>query len=334
MELKKGTLSDDINRWIQHFVNQKVALGLAKSSLNNYTYVLNSFTEFSLEIEEDIDIYDLNSTVISHFLIWKDINNRKNKPLSQSSKNLHISVIKDLFLFISQENDEQIDLTKNVKRIKQKKTQKVAKFYTTDEIEKIVYHLDDLFEKKSKIGFTLIRNILMLKIFLLSGIRANEMQKLTLDDIKVEDDMYTLKIEGKGNKERILFIKMSNIEKEFRLYKRERANLGLVWPTDSVENKDYIAITSKGNQMDRSQITKSLNNLLKKILGIGYKRVGLHGLRRSYANYLSRISKKEGVEIAIQDIQHLLGHNNIQTTILYLNHNESNKKNISSKISF
>ena len=76
------------------------------------------------------------------------------------------------------------------------------------------------------------------------------------------------------------------------------------------DNKDIIAITSSKKQMDRFQLFKMVKSIYK---SAGIKQTGLHILRHTFAKGL--IENK----ISLPTVQKLLGHNDIKTTMIYVN---------------
>lgn len=130
-----------------------------------------------------------------------------------------------------------------------------------------------------------------------SGIRSNELRLLKIVD--VDSDSMRLRIEqGKGRKDRYT-----------------------VFPTEVLEElrQYYLAARPKvylfnGQQKGQPLAKRSLQHALDKALrrsGIA-KNATMHTLRHSFAVH----AIEEGMDILT--LQHLLGHANLQTTLLYL----------------
>ena len=136
---------------------------------------------------------------------------------------------------------------------------------------------------------------------LFGGLRASEVLSLTLDNFKCvagSEEFYFLSFTGKGDKERFTYIKRDLIEFELN-------NIN-----QYISNKDYIASTSSKKQMDRFQLFKMVRSMYK---SAGIKQTGLHILRHTFAKSL--IENKT----SLPTVQKLLGHNDIKTTMVYIN---------------
>jgi integrase/recombinase XerD len=145
----------------------------------------------------------------------------------------------------------------------------------------------------------------MIKILLYGGLRASELLGLKFDDVEYlqKHEVYKIKVLGKGNKERYTYIDSYKIQKEiiFLLSKK----------------KDYVAETKPGKVMDRKNLWSMVLSFYQKS-GVDKKR-GVHILRHTFAQSLV-----EG-NVNLSTIQDLLGHANIQTTMIYARTNEKNK---------
>lgn len=331
MKLQLGLLSDDLSRWKRAFIEEKKALGRAKSTIEQYSRVIDSFIEYSLEREEELDISSINHELISFFLLWKE-KEVKSEKIELSSRNLYITVLKNFYLYITQHNDELIDFTKNLDRLKLKKERKEKRFYITEEISRINLYLDK--ELDNKLSFSKARNILILKLFILGGLRVMEIQALRLSDIEIEEDrdnesnsVCKILINGKGNKQRVIYISYEKLYYSIKAYKKElekakEINIDIDISKEYIE--DRVAISSKLKPMHRSQIDSGIKNLLKKA---SPKVLNLHALRRSFANMVNRLENS-----TLKDVQELLGHEDINTTSIYLNSGDSDKKEIARRV--
>lgn len=136
------------------------------------------------------------------------------------------------------------------------------------------------------------RNWLIFCILFLTGIRVNEI--LQFNKHKINNNM--IKIVGKGKKTRIIYLT------DYLL------KLINSFPYDN------IAINISNNQ---KLCLKQINIIIKKI-GLVYfhKEITPHSLRRSYATNLL----KNNVNLEI--VRKALGHNNINTTAMYLQYND------------
>lgn len=151
------------------------------------------------------------------------------------------------------------------------------------------------------------RNILMLKLLMYLGIRVSELIYLKNDDITIENDNVKFNIIGKGNKQRILYVKYSHIKTDMDRYEKVRVN--------SEEN--FYFTTPKGKQVNDRYINTLISNTIK-LSGIEVsKKSSPHMLRHSLASYLKHTLKMDNVSIS-----KWLGHEDIRTTMIYLHFTE------------
>lgn len=125
-----------------------------------------------------------------------------------------------------------------------------------------------------------------------AGLRVSEVVSLRLDDMSLENQQ--LRVRGKGNKGRIVFInqKVVNAVGE---YLRVR---------DSASQCPYVFLSRRGGRLDRSQV----NRILSKVSDT----IHPHMLRHFYC---SQTQKKAGFTLA--ETANQAGHASTQTTLRY-----------------
>ena len=149
-----------------------------------------------------------------------------------------------------------------------------------------------------------MRDCLILETMFATGMRVQELCDLTAKCIDFSSG--TIRIIGKGSKERKAYIVEPAILMLYQDYAARRALLGL--------NDPHIFITRRGCKMS----TQCVRLLLEKytcMAGIP-KHVTPHMIRHTFATLLL----EEGTDIKF--IQELLGHSSITTTQIYLHINE------------
>ena len=136
------------------------------------------------------------------------------------------------------------------------------------------------------------RNWLIFSFIFLTGIRVSELLEFNKNKIYEKNK---LKIRGKGNKVRVIFI-TNYLEKLLDDWKQNK-----------------IAINNK----NKSLSTKAISEIIKNVSEIYFnKKLTPHGLRRSCATNL--LKNKANIEI----VRKTLGHTNINTTARYLHFND------------
>ena len=299
MKLEKyENIGKNIDFWLKNYLNDKKAKNYSKHTIIGYKKVITTFKEFCILENEEIEIgfLDMNRYFFNSFIAYL-----KDKNLSDKSIEFYINVVKNFFRFISEENSQNIDIVSPLKKVHIKVIQKEANHYTKDEIEKIEIYLKNLIDK-SKI-YSKIRNGVAILFLIYTGIRAGELLKLKKEDVFLDENMYKIKVLGKGNKERIVYIEKHLIEKEYN----KLLEFGF-------------------NNFDIAYLTLyQYNERLCKKLNIPNK--GLHSYRHSLA-----IKAVEN-DINLETIKEWMGHSSIMiTSKYYAKANEKAKKGMAEKL--
>ena len=147
--------------------------------------------------------------------------------------------------------------------------------------------------------FNSFRNRTMIKLFLASGLRLSEMINLRWKDINLMTGQLKV-VEGKGAKDRILWISDGIIE-ELRTWKEKQSGkFGIC---------EYVFTTSNKNKLNDRNVRRMVAEYSKKA-GIT-KNVSPHTFRHTFASDLLRATKN------IRLVQKALGHEDLSTTMIY-----------------
>jgi site-specific recombinase XerD len=202
----------------------------------------------------------------------------KCRGLKASTINLNISAISFFY-----QNIVRSPFTET-HRLRLKTGKSLPKVYNEDDIGKII----------SVVKNTKHKVVLMFAYG--CGLRLNEIRNIQICDIDLVKS--TIRIRGKGNKERIVMIDNSIKPYIVSLLKENSS------PEQWLFTSEYT-----GNQLSRRTIQKIHENSCEKS---GVKRVGgIHSLRHSFATHLL----EQGTDLRY--IQVLLGHESSKTTELY-----------------
>lgn len=138
----------------------------------------------------------------------------------------------------------------------------------------------------------------ILELLYASGLRVSELCDLSLYDI----DEHTVRVKGKGGKERLVPIGTPAL-KALDTY--------LSGPRDlfKSETETHLFLSAKGRSIDRIYVWRLIKKLAR-LAGIT-KNISPHTLRHSFATHLL----ERGADLRV--IQDFLGHSNIQTTDRY-----------------
>jgi integrase/recombinase XerC len=148
-------------------------------------------------------------------------------------------------------------------------------------------------------GPIVARDKAILELLYSSGLRLKELTGLDLGDVDMADA--TVRVTGKGNKERILPIGSKALD-ALRKWRRERAQLAAV-------EEQALFVSTKGTRLKARSVQSRVDYWAKK-QGIDTK-VYPHLFRHSFATHMLESSHD------LRGVQELLGHANISTTQVY-----------------
>lgn len=173
----------------------------------------------------------------------------------------------------------------NIKPIKY--TESLKKVYTELDIEKIRCSCKNVKERA------------IVELFLSSGIRVSEMEQMNISDVDFKNNVVHVK-HGKGDKERITY--MSPV-----------ASYYINKYLDTRDDNDAELFKSINGRLKSEGIRWILHSIGDRS---GVENVHPHRFRRTFATNLNTRG------MAVQNIQYLLGHSNVDTTMLYININD------------
>ena len=140
---------------------------------------------------------------------------------------------------------------------------------------------------------------LVVELILTTGIRIGEACAITLDDLDVENQ--TVRIVGKGSRERQVFLIDARLQQLVRRYLRARQKL--------LPSTERLLITAQGKPASTDYVRRQLHQL-SQAAGIR-NNITPHMLRHTAATQLLEC----GVDMRF--VQRLLGHSSIATTEIY-----------------
>ena len=144
------------------------------------------------------------------------------------------------------------------------------------------------------------RDYAILTLFLNCGLRVSEMSGLNYTDIRNDN---TLRVLGKGNKERIVYLNSACIS-AIQDYMKVR-------PIDGVKDKKALFISRNHNRMSVKTIQAMVYKYLEKI-GLNAHGYSCHKLRHTAATLMYQHG---GVDVRV--LKEVLGHENLATTEIY-----------------
>ncbi|MFG5124103.1 tyrosine-type recombinase/integrase [Campylobacter lari] len=216
-----------------------------------------------------------------------------------SKKNYRIAVI-NFFAFLDKQNEEDqkahiFDINlKNWAGVSGSKGVKLPEYMSEDEVSKFLDAIDNTDFKSNT-----IRNRLIIKIIIFTGIRVSEAINIKLKDISEENDLYIIRIRAKGNKYRVVMIKKELIE---HLLKDVRVNY--------LSCDGLLFVNRNGKALTQAYVSRIVEQILFKA-GIRKQKNGAHMLRHTFATLLYKKQK----DLVL--VQEALGHASLNTSRIY-----------------
>lgn len=286
-----------MREYILNFLDEeKLEKNYSKLTIDGYYRDLSIFLEY------------LNENNISSYnaVDYKDIRLYINYlyDLKYTNKTIsrHISSLRSFFKYLKKENiidNNPMLLVSNPKLEK-----KLPKYLNFDDTEKLL----NAFDNKNYVS---IRNSLILEILYSTGIRVGEITNIKVSDISISNE--TIKVTGKGNKERIVYFG-SRCKNLLNLYFKESYN------KLNKNNVDYLLLSKTGKKINEREIRTIVDDAAV-IAGIKIK-ISPHVLRHTFATHMLQ----DGADL--RSVQELLGHENLSTTQIYTHLTNEKIRNI------
>lgn len=259
---------------------------------NNKEFKIEEFRKIDIK---DLTLQDMNKITFNtindfiYFLKYSLDNSAK-------SRNRKLASIKKLFAYLDSQNLINSNPTKNINRAKVEKRQ--PKYLNLNESKELLSKTI-ISENKYK-----TRNYAITCILLNCCIRLNELVSINLGDIKFDER--TVKIHGKGNKERILYLNDAVLE-AIKKYLEVRPQLNSAYP-------DYKALflSNRNQRISRRNVQQIIKNEITHTFNEIKKNIHTHSLRHTGATLMYDINNTD-----IKVIQEILGHISISSTEIY-----------------
>ena len=237
------------------------------------------------------NIQCINRNIMRKYIVYLKKNNYSVRSISRK-----ISTIRSFFNFLSREGMIKTNPTINL--ITPKIDKKLPYFLYLQEIKKFI-------ESTPRHTLLGIRDRAILELLYGTGIRVGELVNLNIHDI----DMYekTIRIFGKGSKERILPLGNPGIE----AVQKYLTSRNLFRKNISINKNDLNALLLNrfGGRLSARSIRRIIIKYMK-IAGLN-KKISPHVLRHSFATHLL------GGGADLRSVQELLGHESLSTTQIY-----------------
>lgn len=216
--------------------------------------------------------------------------------IGAASLNRELSSLRGWFKFLHRNGVIQRDLFRQIHR--QRTPKRLPSFVPESRMRKVLENCDE--EEQSQ-EFLLVRNALIVEMFYNCGIRRAELIGINRDDF--DPGFRTLKVRGKGNKERMIPI-LAPLREKILTYLEQIEGQNIC----TTEEK-ALFLTQKGARISRTAVYRIVNSELNRA-GVQGKR-SPHVLRHTFATHLLN----HGADM--REIQELMGHASLQATQVY-----------------
>ena len=145
------------------------------------------------------------------------------------------------------------------------------------------------------------RDRCILTLFLNCGMRLSELVSINLADVIQNNS--TLRIWGKGNKERIVYLNQACLDAIGQYL--------AVRPKDGVKDRNALFLSNRGTRISPKTVQALVKKYLDKI-GLSGPGYSVHKLRHTAATLMYRYG-----HVDVRVLQDILGHANLGTTEIY-----------------
>lgn len=282
--------------------HMSVSKGRSQNTVNEYYLDLRTFFRFLKRFrglvnadtpDTEIDIKDIDLDFVKsitfndaeiYFSYIKNV--RGNSPKTQRRK---VSSLSSYFKYLTNKKKlihfnpmEELELPKQEKRL--------LKYLTLEQCYDLLNAVEGPYKE---------RDYCILVLFLNCGMRLSELCSINYNSI----NNGMLRIIGKGNKERIVYLNSACLN-AIQDYMKVR-------PTNGIKDKYALFISRHNQRISPKSVQAMVNKYLEKI-GLGGQGYSVHKLRHTAATLMYQHG---GVDIRV--LKEILGHENLGTTEIY-----------------
>jgi len=281
---------------LQSFIDHlTIERGLSSNSISAYKRDLSKFSDFLTN--EKLDFERLTENEIISFEVWL-----KGLGMAVTSINRNISALKSFYKYLAQEfstNNPASGLASS------KVPRRLPKALTIKEITSLI---DSTKREGDPIS---LRDHAIIELLYGTGARVSEIVGIDISDFAQSDiegnPVTTLKLRGKGSKERI--VPLGSFAKNALDEYLVRIRPNLLSKSKSARVESALFLNQRGSRLSRQSAWQMISDAAD-ATGLTGK-VSPHVFRHSYATHLL----DGGADIRV--VQELLGHASVTTTQIY-----------------
>jgi len=295
-------MSITIPKAVQHFIDYlKFQKRYSQHTIISYHTDLVAFFDFIELTFGDTPLPDIKASFIRTWLA-----SLKDGGMEAKSINRKISTLKSFFKYQLKEEIVQVSPMSTI--ISPKTNKRLPQFVEKADIDTLFSYVefpDDWQGKTDRI---------LLQLFYNTGIRQAEL--VSLKESQVDTYKRSIKVLGKGNKERIIPIseELLGLLKDYMVEKRKIF--------DKYE-QEFLLVNDKGKKLYPKYVYNAVKKYLSKITTISKK--SPHVLRHTFATHLMN----NGADL--NAVKELLGHSSLAATQVYTHNSIEKLKDIHKK---
>lgn len=283
--MSSPSLQSYIDQFVKHLDHER---HLSKNTLQGYQHDLKLLSAFCCQ--QDIATWQ----ELNNFHLRQFVADAHREGISGKTQQRRLSSIRTFFNYLAREGLVKQNPALAVST--PKTPQKLPRTLDTDQVAQL------LNVKSSK--WHTVRDVAMLELFYSSGLRLSELTNANLIDI--DWDEKTIRVTGKGNKERILPVG-SHAAGALGLWLGVREHLP--GKNQNIHDENALFLSERGNRISPRNVQSRVRHLARSQNVAG--NVHPHMLRHSFASHMLESSGD------LRAVQELLGHADISTTQIY-----------------
>ena len=268
-----------------------------------YTITIDEFKKISII---DITLEDLNNITpnnLEKYIIF--LNNILTNDIK--TRNRKLASLKKFFEYLETNNFISLNPSKNMTSGRVEK--RIPKHLSLIESNQLLSNVI-----KSNNRFK-IRNYAITCVFLNCSLRLSELTSIDLSDLKLDDSEQTLKVHGKGNKERTIYLNNACMD-AINKYLVSRPKEGIKY-----NSKNALFLSERRERISNRTVQAIVKKELLKA-GLDINKYSTHKLRHTAATLMYQYGN-----VDIRALQELLGHESISTTEIYTHVNDERVRN-------
>ncbi|MCS7165805.1 MAG: tyrosine-type recombinase/integrase [Candidatus Calescibacterium sp.] len=283
-----GKVISDI---IQDYRYYLIRLGLSDRTVKEYIADIQRFFRyFKTEYLENPEKIVEN---IKRYIVYL----KSERNCSNRGVNRKISSFRSFLKFLWKEKYIDNNYSDNIESLKTPRT--LPKAASLEDVKKIISSIDFVFSKVNEKyrKFVSMRNRMIFIFLVFTGLRVSELVNVKTTDIDFSQN--TIKVKGKGDKERIVI---------FNDYVKE-CLIEYLKVKEEIASSDYVFVSIRKKKIDVRTV-QYIFQRVSKTISLRFK-ITPHVMRHTFATLML----ENGSDIVA--IKELLGHSNLNTTQIY-----------------